>query len=114
MTVAAKLRRASLVLAIAAALPASASAELAPATQYAFKVAANRTHTKGCADVIDGRSNCTFRIEHKYTGWLEFPAACRIFMEEMTGERFERVPHVCMERSLFLLNHPFYPQRRFG
>lgn len=114
MTAATKVRRALLVVAVAAAFPASARADLAPATQYAFNVAANRTHTTGCADVIDGNSNCTFRIEHRYTGWLEFPAACRIFMEEMTGETFERVPRTCDEHGLFLLNHPFYPQRRFG
>jgi hypothetical protein len=102
------------VLAVAAAFPASASAELAPSTQYAFVVAANATGVIGCPDVIDGESDCTFRIEHRYTGFFEFPAACRIFMEEMTGEEFERVPRTCSEHGLFLLNHPFYPQRRFG
>jgi putative copper export protein len=101
-----------------------ANASVPPATHYAFDVAATATGTTHDCEVSiisapfalewsRPGEPCSYKLSRRFAGWLEFPAACRLFMGAMLGTDFDRVPATCERHSLFLDNHPDYLGRRY-
>lgn len=129
------MRAAVVAGAVSLALATSASAApLSPSAQFAYNVAAAQWGGTGCA-VVDAQvvpaslpgvvatysapgEPCFVYVSRDVAAPLAFAKVCKALVYIVGtwhGRTIgtERVPRVCLAKSLFLLNHPGYLGRRF-
>lgn len=110
------------------------AAPLSPSAQFAFNVASNYYGGTGCESVdteiipsgaagLVAESSapgepCFIYVSRELAGSNEFPKACGVFISVIATFHgypgtFHRLPQTCLDHELFLLNHPYYLERRF-
>lgn len=127
--------RAAVVAGVASlALATSASAApLSPSAQFAFNVAAAQWGGSGCesvdAQIVPAEPGvlaryslpgepCHVYLSRDLAGSASFAKTCKVLVYVIGTWHgvtigTERVPRVCLAKTLFLLNHPGYLGRRF-
>lgn len=129
----AALASALLFLGIGAVVKACA-APLSPSAQFAYNVASNYYGGTGCESVdteiipsgaagLVAESSapgepCFIYVSRELAGSNEFPKACGVFISVVATFHgypgsFHTLPQTCLDHELFLLNHPYYLERRF-
>lgn len=110
---------------IALAAPATAgAAPLSPSAQFAYNTAVNRWGGSGCASVdaqlVSGPPEIVATFSQpgepcyvNVTAGGDFAKVCKALVYVVGTWHgvtigTERVPRICLSRSLFLLNHPGY------